>query len=82
MALVPGLNPNIRLTEPEEEPGIVGPDIIVEMAQEGGDVPKVDEHGNILEIEHSDGSITVSLDGKPIEDGKRESRGGQPEEEG
>jgi len=76
MALIPGLNPNIRLTEPEEEPGIVGPDIIVEMAQEGGDVPKVDEQGNILEIEHSDGSITVSLDGRPIEEGKPESRGG------
>ena len=32
------------------------------------DNPIVDEKGNVLEIEHPDGSISISLDGRPIEE--------------
>jgi hypothetical protein len=32
------------------------------------DSPVVDEKGNVLEIEHPDGSISISLDGRPIEE--------------
>lgn len=39
-------------------------DIIIE--QDGGDKPIFDTRGNIIQIEHPDGSITISLDGKPI----------------
>ena len=72
MPLTPGLSPSIR------QPGLVAPDaddsedIIVETAEGDGDVPEFDDKGNILKIEHEDGSITISLDGSPIERAERE----------
>jgi len=72
MPLTPGLSPSIR------QPGLVPPDaddsedIIVETAEGGGDVPEFDDKGNILKIEHEDGSITISLDGSPIKRAERE----------
>jgi len=65
MPMTPGLVPNLRQQAPEEE-ALSGEDVIVEIV-ESNDNAKMDEHGNILEIEHPDGSITISLDGKPIE---------------
>ena len=63
----PGLAPyNIR------QPGLDGieqpdgTDIIVEMADENVDVPDIDEKGNILKIEHGDGSVSISLDGRGL----------------
>jgi len=50
-------------------------DIVVEMASDDADVPDVDERGNILRIEHGDGSVTVSLDGSPL-GSTEEKRGG------
>ena len=67
MALTPGLVPNLRLDQnqdlaaPDE-----GMDVIVEMADESTDLPEMDVDGNILRIEHPDGSISISLDGKPL----------------
>ena len=75
MPLTPGLAANIRqvpgLTE-EPDPA----DVVVEMAEEGGDMPDIDDAGNIVRIEHGDGSVTVSLDGRPIEEAERGTRGG------
>ena len=76
MAMTPGLSPSIRQVglgagEPSDDH-----DVIIEMAEEGGDVPEFDEKGNILKIEHGDGSITVSLDGKPIEEAEGKEDGG------
>jgi len=73
MALLPGLSPNLRL--PAEEPPIGAPqdDIVIELAEEGGDKPTMDEKGNLLTIEHDDGSITLTLDGAPL--GKSEDEG-------
>lgn len=34
---------------------------------ENGDKPEMDDKGNILSIEHDDGSITVSIDDRPVE---------------
>ena len=66
----PGLvNPNIRLPG-LPQPEVELPEVIIEA---GEDVPDVDPDGNILRIEHDDGSITVSLDGKPLNE--REGRG-------
>jgi hypothetical protein len=62
--MVPGLGLNVRQPAPEQEP-LSDEDVIVEII-EGNDNNKMDEKGNILEIEHPDGSITISLDGKPI----------------
>ena len=73
MALLPGLSPNLRL--PAEEPPMGAPqdDIVIELAEEGGDKPTMDEKGNLLTIEHDDGSITLTLDGAPL--GKSEDEG-------
>jgi hypothetical protein len=73
-----GLNPNIRLLG-ESEPDQLG-DMDVQIESHGeelGDVPEIDENGAILKIDHGDGSITLSLDGKPIADA--EDVEGQPE---
>src|SRR5277367_6749892 len=40
--------------------------ITVDIAPDGDDAPDIDAAGNILRIDHGDGSITVSLDGKPL----------------
>jgi hypothetical protein len=63
-----GLSPNIRLQEEPEEAAIAPMDVTVENADEEPDVPEFDTDGAVLRIDHGDGSITVSLDGKPIED--------------
>ena len=73
MALTPGLNPNIRLPDtappaPEFQAG----DVTVEHAPPGADVEQRNEAGDLLRIEHDDGSITITLDGSPLE---RASRG-------
>jgi len=70
MPMTPGLGLNLRQLAPEME-SMDGEDVIVEVI-EGNDNTKTDSDGNILEIEHPDGSITISLDGKPIEDKKKE----------
>lgn len=75
MPLTPGLVPNIRQLAPEDPEQPESHDVIVEMAEEGADVPEFDTQGNILKIEHGDGSITVSLDGKPIEEAEKEKGG-------
>ena len=61
------VNPNIRL------PGFEMPEVIIEAGQ---DVPDIDTEGNILRIEHADGSVSVSLDGKPIDGPGARERGG------
>jgi len=70
MALTPGLVPNIRLDQPEDDVYNDG-DVNVEVIEDGGDQPEYDKDGNILEIKHADGSITISLDGKPINETKK-----------
>lgn len=66
MPMTPGLAPNLRLVGDDQEPAIQH-DIVVEAAEEQ-DAPVTDDKGNILEIEHPDGSITISLDGKPVQE--------------
>ena len=79
MALTPGLSPNIRLpdlNEQSSEPN-EGMDIVVEMENEGDeDKPEMDMDGNVLRIEHPDGTISVSLDGKPIENATKKNQEG------
>ncbi len=73
MALLPGLSPNLRLSAEEPPMGAPQDDIVIELAEEGGDKPNMDEKGNLLTIEHDDGSITLTLDGAPL--GKSEDEG-------
>ncbi len=64
-----GLNPNIRLIDDEADAAIGPMDVTVERDDaEPEDIPEVSQDGAILKIEHGDGSITLSLDGKPIKD--------------
>ena len=71
MPMTPGLMGNIRQAPPEEE-ALGDGDAIIEIIEDGQDTEKADKDGAILEIEHADGSITISLDGKPIDDNREE----------
>ena len=73
-----GLTPNIRLSEASEPDELGDMDVQIESQDEDlGDVPEIDQNGAILKIDHGDGSITLSLDGKPIADAADVS--GEPE---
>ena len=66
MPMTPGLSPSIRQDQEEPAAGLgAGEDVIVEILS-GEDKPNTDDKGNILRIEHDDGSISVSLDGRPM----------------
>ena len=71
MPMTPGLVGNLRQILPQEE-GPEQSDVIVEVVEGGGDSLVTDDSGAILEIEHPDGSLTISLDGKPIDDKRKE----------
>ena len=65
MAMTPGLNPFIRQQAPAEEV-VEGEDIEVQVAEP--DVTKhLDGEGNVITIEDVDGSVLVSVDGRPVE---------------
>jgi hypothetical protein len=72
MPLTPGLVPNLRQLAPEEELSGANDDVMVEI-EEGGPSYDKDDSGNILKIEYPDGSIAISLDGKPVEDSVSEA---------
>lgn len=76
MSLVPGLNPAIRLQDDTEDGAISSPDVTVEEAGDEPDVPEFSDDGAILRIDHGDGSITVSLDGRPLVDAERSGPAG------
>ncbi len=62
-----GLAPATIRQLPDDTPSAIGPDITVDVSDDTpADMPEVDQKGNILSIEHGDGSVTVSLDGKPL----------------
>jgi hypothetical protein len=64
--MVKGLVPNIRELPPEEPPAISNDEgVTVEVDDDPTSFDK-DDKGNILRIEHPDGSISISLDGKDI----------------
>lgn len=74
MPMTPGLSPSIRQPAPIEPPAVTE-DVIVEVIEDA-DQPVLDTAGNVLEIQHGDGSISISLDGKPIEEGRSKAKGG------
>ena len=68
-----GLNPNIRMHDDEADAAIGPMDVTVEHDDaEPEDIPEISQDGAILKIEHGDGSITLSLDGKPLKDADNE----------
>ena len=72
-----GLNPNIRILGDSQPDELGDMDVTIENADEGADIPEINQDGAIMRIDHGDGSITLSLDGKPIADA--EDVDGQPE---
>jgi len=60
-----GLNPNLRLDQPGAADDLEPLEIVI-ADDNATDMPDVDEAGNILRIDHPDGSLTVSLNGKPL----------------
>ena len=73
MPLATGLSPNLRLLDDNQPriPQTGAPEIEI---IEDGKMPQAS--GDALQIEHDDGSITISLDGKPINPGVDKPRGG------
>jgi hypothetical protein len=69
--MTPGLVGNLRQVLPEEDV-VPQSDVIVEVLDDSQDSLVTDDNGAILEIEHPDGSLTISLDGKPIDDKRKE----------
>jgi len=72
MPLVPGLVPNIRIPAPEA-PKSPGPVSVVmgrdeDDGDENGDTAEYDDAGAVIRIEHGDGGVTVSLNGKPLDE--------------
>jgi len=66
----PGLIPhNLRLLQSEPQQDIDVGDTQVTI-DEGSDHHEEDNQGNILKIEHPDGSVTISLDGKTLGENK------------
>lgn len=66
MPLTPGLVPTLRLDQDEQQP-TAAPDIMVDVDEDPtGPQQEIDERGNILSISYPDGSIDISLDGKPL----------------
>ena len=64
MPMTPGLSPFVRQ---EQEPVGLAPseEVLVEILNDV-DKPETDDKGNIIRIEHDDGSVSVSLDGSPM----------------
>lgn len=64
MPMTPGLSPSVRQ---EQEPVGLAPseEVLVEILNDI-DKPETDDKGNIIRIEHDDGSVSVSLDGSPM----------------
>src|SRR5574337_365506 len=64
MPLVPGLSANLRQVQ-ADEPAAVQPKSFI-IIEGNGDKPHFDARGNVIKIEHPDGTVTVSLDGRPL----------------
>jgi hypothetical protein len=68
MALVPGLSPNIRVSRDGPAPAIM-PGLSIQHDNDDAEgAPQIDDKGVVVKIEHGDGSVTVSLDGKSLVD--------------
>jgi len=75
MSMTPGLMPNIRQGNPEPDAVTDPTEVIIEYVDDGEDRRELDTKGNVLRIEHGDGSISVSLDGRPVERALKPDRG-------
>ena len=69
---------NLRLLSDANQWGGDGlDDITIDAAEDDPDQPQVNDEGQILRIEHGDGSVTISLNDKPLLPGIGHNRGPQ-----
>ena len=68
MPMTPGLKPNLRQLFPSAEELAPADDDFGVVIEEGGPEIEQDDNGEILRIEHPDGSVTISLNGKGLGD--------------
>jgi hypothetical protein len=72
MSGVAGINgANLRIVDPNPRPDAAHVQVQV---QNGGDSPVFNDKGAIVRIEHGDGAVTVSLNGRPIVDAANDSK--------
>ena len=72
---LPGLAPqNIRLPGLPDAAIPMAPDVIIEA--DDGPAPELNDNDPILRIEHEDGSISISMDGKSLVDQPGKAKGG------
>ena len=72
---LPGLAPqNIRLPGLPDAAIPMAPDVIIEA--DDGPAPELNDNEPILRIEHEDGSISISMDGKSLVDQPGKAKGG------
>ena len=58
---------NLRLVGPNGVAGATAnDDIQIDLAEDDADQPEINDAGQILSIEHGDGSVTISLNDKPL----------------
>jgi hypothetical protein len=76
MATAPRHSANIRLVNNDrsgfDQSGVdqstgLGPVSVMLDDENPPDRPVLDDNGNVIKIEHDDGSVTISLDGQPLE---------------
>ena len=72
MPQTPGLQYNIR-QDPTLAAGLGAAEEVLVEIDEGAPAAEVDDEGRILKIEHEDGSVSVSLDGRSLEAGEDEA---------
>ena len=71
---LPGLVPqNIRLPGLPEAAIPMAPDVVIEA--DNADAAEMNDNDPVLRIEHEDGSVTVSMDGKSLVDQPRKDKG-------
>lgn len=69
-----GIDPNdaaVKVVNDDEAPEAVGPED--DGRDENGDLPILDGAGNVIKIEHADGSVTLSINGKPLKEAVSDS---------
>ncbi len=67
MTTAPGLgNANLRIAPPPDPAMPDAATVLIDMDAPDSDTPVIDTKGNIVQIKHGDGAISISLDGKPI----------------
>ena len=67
---------NLRLVMPAPDGFGLDDQIIVDTAEDDPDQPQVNDEGQIFSIEHGDGSVTISMNDKPLLPGIGHNRGG------